>query len=348
MINRVFFPLRSNVGWFQEPSLEQEISNRIKQAILLYDELVIEDGTFQASILEDGAVKNHFPPGTISEKSRTIEYERDIKESNITFTITPHTKEKKGNTGVLLHGRSSARYKVDYFQIFKDIDVSSYEFLKIITINQTKLPSEAKSLAKINSFNDRTAFKNLDTNPFLRDLVIESLNFDIVTSILLKSAIVLDSKHCELLYQKARRESKNVSSVNEEVVVRKLIEFAAPNFNDLSVEQVIKLRKDSLWSDFRNFVSCLINNLKDEPELLTNESAFSEAVHKQIHKSMFDELKKKYPSGWGLTLDVGFGLTSLIPGYGIIPTIASAAKSGYEHYKNKSGWFAFLMNLNKQ
>lgn len=52
--NRVFLPLRSNVGWFQSVNLKNMISNRVKEAILIYDELYIEDGTFQATILEDG------------------------------------------------------------------------------------------------------------------------------------------------------------------------------------------------------------------------------------------------------------------------------------------------------
>ena len=81
--NRVFLPLRSNIGWFQSANLKNMISNRVKEAILIYDELYIEDGTFQATIFENGSFSPYFPPGFVSPDERTIECERDLKPTRM-------------------------------------------------------------------------------------------------------------------------------------------------------------------------------------------------------------------------------------------------------------------------
>jgi len=72
--NRVFLPLKSNIGWFQSLDLRDDISNRIKESILLYDELYIEDGTYQAEIVEgySDPVEFYNPPGFIPPEQRTI------------------------------------------------------------------------------------------------------------------------------------------------------------------------------------------------------------------------------------------------------------------------------------
>ncbi len=111
-LNRVFFPLRSNVGWFQSADLRSQMADRVKQALLIYDEIVVEDGTFMAAITEHGSSAPYLPPGYLADDERVIEFVRDLKPDNLIIGIGP---DGQMPTDYVNYGMTSARYKIDYF-----------------------------------------------------------------------------------------------------------------------------------------------------------------------------------------------------------------------------------------
>ena len=130
-----------------------------------------------------------------------------------------------------------------------------------------------------------------------------------------------------------------------QVVVRRLLSVAAPNFSTLSMEQVLDLREDSLWRDFRNHVSDVLSSISVAPEVLIDERAFEDLVRSKIEQDFFEALKAKHTTGKRLSVDLGLGVTSLIPLYGLLATVASMTKSIDQYQKDRSGWFAFLLKL---
>jgi hypothetical protein len=122
-LSRVFLPLRSNIGWFQSSDLRNAVSNRVKESILLYDELYIEDGTFRADIVDGypGPITWYYPPGFIPLEWRTIE-ECDLKPTDMTIGIGPDGATSP--TAIVVNGNASTRFKIDYYEIFKNIELS--------------------------------------------------------------------------------------------------------------------------------------------------------------------------------------------------------------------------------
>src|SRR6266536_3587599 len=57
-----FFPLRSNVGYFDTPQEYLSLIGRIKQASLLYDYLVFEEGIYTATVWDSGVFDYWMPP----------------------------------------------------------------------------------------------------------------------------------------------------------------------------------------------------------------------------------------------------------------------------------------------
>lgn len=325
-LNRVFFPLRSNVGWFQSADLRSQISDRMKEALLVYDEIIIEDGTFMAAITEHGSSAPYLPPGYLSNDERTIEFERDLKPDELVIGIGDEGQMPKDFYNF---GMTSARYKIDYFDLFRNTDLSSHTFIKQYVIQDLAFPGEAKKLIQRNSFEDKSRFTDIHPNTFARDLVIDSLNRDLIVSILLKSAIVLDPDHRTLLQRKSQipKDGVQLSEVKEQVVVRRLLSIAAPNFSALSIEQVFELRYDPLWQDFRSYVGEVLDSISSDPEMLLDEKAIDNLVRTKIERDLFQARKEKHMTGRKLAIDLSFGLTSLIPGYGLIPTIAGMEKN---------------------
>jgi hypothetical protein len=100
--NRVLFPLRSNIGWFQSSELQEEIAKNIKQSLLLYDEIYIEDGTLFAEVKQNGSSVAFAPPGRLAKDQRSIEYQ----------DLAPSDKPTKIDSIEVLTGESIARFKI--------------------------------------------------------------------------------------------------------------------------------------------------------------------------------------------------------------------------------------------
>jgi len=346
-LRRVFFPLKSNIAWFRGDELRKEINNRIKQAVLLYDQLLIEDGTFEANVLKVGSSSFYLPPGCVPPDRRLIEFERDLAPTTITLSIQPHGKSQKTP---LLHGETTQRFKVDYFTIFKNLDLSSCDFIKLIVVPRNEFPQEAKSIIAQSTSRDKARFTSFHKSQFLNDLIIKNLNNDLVTSIWLRSAVVLDSMHHDLLKKKCLlpQEAFKFFPIKEEAVLRELFSVTVPDFDQLSLQEVIALRQDKLWVDFREFVGRISDSVSQNPNMLIDYRDLQHEVTTAINRELFDELKNRHPTGIDLTVQLGLGLTSLIPGFGLISTGISAANSVESYLQGKSGWFSFLLKLTKR
>jgi hypothetical protein len=316
------------------------MERRIKTAILLYNELIIEDGTYHADILETGSFCPYLPPGDLSDKERIILYERDIANRDVGFTFKLNSSSTEHQ---LLRGKTIARFKIDYFSIFKDIDKSLLEFIKFVCVDKTSFPREARDYLNKSNFRDKQLFKDLNEHVNIKNLVVENLNHDLITSILLKSAISLDSNHYKVLLKKCSQK-KDHSLVKEDIVLTKLLEISVPNFDILTINDVVKLRNDKLWQEFRIALSEISAKIVSDISIITDKREIENQVLNLITRAFSDELNKRYKKK-KIYLDIGLGLTAMIPGYGLIPSGIGIASSLYENYKEHSGWYAFLMKL---
>lgn len=112
-LHKVYFPLRSNIGWFQNIDLQREITNRVKQALLFYDELIIEDGTFEAEIVDNGGFYPYHPPGSLSSEYRTIEYERDIKQTDMFLAVGQNDSSPR-HAVIIVKAATFITYNIPY------------------------------------------------------------------------------------------------------------------------------------------------------------------------------------------------------------------------------------------
>lgn len=347
--NRVFFPLRSNIGWFQSPDLKADISNRVKEAILIYDEIYIEDGTFESKIfaphVAPGAPWFYYPPGFISADERTIEYQRDIEPTIVTMGITP----EGGSPVTLYHGQCS-RFKIDYYEIFKDVDPSDFEFIRFLVLqNDYELPSDAKNIIRNQSDIDKDLFEDIHPDRALRNLLIDNLNHDIVASIWLNSAIVLDMNHTEIIKRKCNEvQGRFKSSFNPETAaIKQLLRIPAPDLSKTPMEDVLELRNDRKWENLRDYVTRTVSAIKEDPEICGNPDAVEEILHYEFEKELLEEFEKAIPSRLDLVVDIALGLMGTIPILSTIATALGISKSAKNYYDAQSIGLAFLMELKK-
>lgn len=154
-----------------------------------------------------------------------------------------------------------------------------------------------------------------------------------MTSILLRAAVIVDPRHEELLRKKCRipESAVRLRPVKEEVALHHLLSVAVPNFSEVSIERILELREDDLWHSFREFLRDIVSTIKADPEVLIDPQQLEGITHKRVDRVLFDELKKKYSTRSELAIDLGLGITSLIPGFGILPTLMSSTKSVHKY-----------------
>ncbi|MBU1469516.1 MAG: hypothetical protein KJ723_02375 [candidate division Zixibacteria bacterium] len=342
-MSKVFFPLRSNVEYFQNPDLRNSILDRLKHSILLYDEIVIEDGTYVAEITESGSYCPYFPPGTLPEHERLIVHERDIEPGRMQVGI-----QVKGQNEIatIMDGNTIARYKIDFHEFMKQVDLESCDFIRLVSVDKDRFPKQAQKAIKDSSRRDKYALTKIHQSTYLRNVYIENLNHDIVLSMLLNAAVVLDRKHSDVLRMKCANDKDLQAHQNpEEIALRQLLSIVVPDLRNHSIMDVLDLRKKQQWCDFRGFISDIVAEIAKEPQLLLAPSRVHNLISQRISKALFDKLKNKVRTGTQLLVDVGFGVTSLIPGFGAIPAVVSTLKSGEEYISDKSGWLAFLLKI---
>ena len=148
-----------------------------------------------------GSPKWYYPPGFLPKDERTIEYERDLKPTSIAIGIGHQGDIAPRET--ILQGNTIFRFKVDYYDLFKNLEISDYDFLKFIVLqNEYEIPSQAKDVIQKLSWDDKGTFEDLHPDIFMRYLIIDNINHDLVVSILLNSAVIMDSGHEDLLKRK--------------------------------------------------------------------------------------------------------------------------------------------------
>jgi len=333
--NRVLFPLRSNIGLFQSSELQEEIAKNIKQSLLLYDEIYIEDGTLFAEVKQSGSSVAFAPPGRVAKDERSIECQ----------DLAPSDKPTKIDSLEILTGESIARFKIDYYKIFEGIDRSDFDFIKFVSFD---IPREFNKIIKQQTREDEKRLGNLGMPRPLRDLIISNLNHDIMLSLSLKSALILDSTHHQLIEEKCaysprlKRTGSPVPSA-----LHKLMQFPAPDFSRMTMDQVLELREEAGLHELRNAVTNIVSTVQDNPEIFNDPTRLEKAINRECDLAIFKELEKLHSSGRGTAIDLALSGASFLPVVGAIPGAISAGKTLYKYLDERDNWTAFLIKLGK-
>jgi len=244
---KVFFPLKTNTGWFQSPDLKEQLVKQFKQAVLLYDEIIIEDGTYQAVVGQRGSFDVLIPPNGIPVEQRTIGFKDLSDEKPVFLAIIPDQDKNKTTTITL--GTCRRRVTVDYYELIKDIDLESADFIKLVTVNEHLFSPELKTQMQDESRRDEEKMKGQITESFLRGLLCKNMNRDLAVSIYLGAPLFVDYEHKSLLLSKSSFFNKEVcfTDIPEEAVLRNLVSLNIPSFDGLTIARVVELRHDRHW-----------------------------------------------------------------------------------------------------
>lgn len=345
-MNRIFFPLRSNAGWFANTNLTDRIEQHLKRSILLFDEIILEDGGLVVVVGQRGKGHIDFPPGSRPDHERKIKVIIGPNGGGgVQIAFTPN--DGSYQTQTIDYGPSQRLISIDYYEIFQKHRLGQYDFIKKWYMVDKHFSAECKAIMRAETQKDKKSLAKIFDNQFEVDALSEHINRDIMSSLILDSPLVVDPEYSDILRMKSQRSNSApvFSTIPEEAVFRRIVETFCPDFAQLNVEQVVELRNLTSWTDFRRQISEVASEARADPDRLKNEDQFGEFVSKQISASLLYELEKQRMNKMKLGIDLAMGAFSALPGVGLVSSAAGAGMSVHKYINDQMNWSAFLSSI---
>jgi hypothetical protein len=341
-LSRVIFPLRTNIKSLQRWG-DNDISKKIKQSFILYDEVIFEAGTFRFSGAERFVLEGYVPWSEENSKEavlRDLEKIENRQEAGYITVLDGKTHAEKHKHKVEKKNEFVADFRV--VDVLSELESGSYgkevDFVKYAVIEKTKdywntiNENTAKDLANA-GFADLV---RMTYGPMLAIRLLNNLNDSLAISHFFKVPVTLDAMHTTLL------KSKTQSQVGLDFsILDRLAQFAIPDFGDFSIEKLLKLRKHRAIQSFRKLIA------KISSEIQSGSSLNIEALYNQ---ELLKQIKEIAPSGKEVALDVCLGALSSIPNplVSISATIADIGKGVKEYNDFAANWLSFILTAREQ
>jgi len=337
-MSSILFPLRTNIKSLQRWGPNYDISARIKQSMILYDEVILETGTYLYS-KSDRFVLHDFDQwneentkGNVLKRMEEIEKKQG--ESYITV-IDGKTGAEKSKYKVEKQDRFVADYRT--VDVLSEIESESYgkegEFLKYAYVLRKKKHRDSINLINKKDLENRkfaeTARRIYGDIPLVG--LLSNLNDSLALSHLFKMPITVDVLHAPLLKIKAK------SKIGLEFsILDRLAEMRIPDFSTLNLDNLLELRKDKAINSFRELIGKINSQLQ-------SESTYG--IDQLFMKELLEEIKEVVPTRRNIALEASLGTLSLIPVplIGIATTIFDVGKELKEYKDFATNWLSFVL-----
>lgn len=336
-MSSVIFPLRTNIKSLQSWG-DNDISKRIKQSFVLYDEVIFEAGTFRFSGAEGFVLEGFVPWRKQNSKDvvlRDLENIENRQEDGYIRVFDGKTHAEKYKYKVEKRNEFIADFRT--VELLSEIASGNYgrevDFVKYAVIQREKEywntinNNVAKDLAN-KEFAD-LARKTYGPMPTIR--LLNNLNDSLAMSHFLKMPVTLDAMHTALL------KSKTQSQVGIDFsILERLSQIGVPDFGEFSLEKLLKLRKDKAIRSFRNLIA------KIGSQVQSGTGLSIEALYNQ---DLLEQVEQIAPSKKKIALDVCLGALSSVPCplVEVAATVADIGKALKEYSNFATSWLSFII-----
>lgn len=319
-VNDVYFPLRSNIDFFENKSNQPDFISKIKQSILLYNTLYFDAGAYSISCGENGSFSNYYPPEHIEP------LDLDVPDSTSRGFYVGMREEPNGKTVVpIRYSEKSKNYLVCFQNIISDMGLENEKF---INYKIPELNKEGKNILSKTNWNTREYKKYIEGYSFCKSKVLENFNHSLIVSTDINASPMLDKLHDKLIENITmdvfKAADMRIEIFNE---INDLFKFTLPNFSSLPVNEILDIRKDKLFENIRQ------NILKINNAIINGD--YNKSDSKALFmKELMDEAREIGPNNGKIVLNGLLLMMSLVPD----PTIGSVG--------NAISFGSFLKDLN--
>jgi hypothetical protein len=338
-----WFPLRSNIAYFETTGPILGIEARIKQMAMLSDELLFEPGVLDVTISDEGSWDMHSPVGQLSEED--IRERRRVVTAGepVGFFIGPESVPGRPAPPEAMHqiigGKLARSFVAEYHLLAQESGLEDQPWVHF-GVPKPELEVVAKEVTRElerKAFFEKRQMPTLSGNSWLDDYLRKGLNIDIGRGAALEMPVMLDQLHAPILQWRA--EHAETEQRPEPVPGAEALHLWAPNFTELEWKDIIKLHDHDAIGELRQKLveaeSTVAGLAEPERQLALKDIGYQASL---------DALRSR-TTKW---LDVGIDLAvesvvDLVPYGGLA---YSAVSGGAKLHKDKTEWTAILLALN--
>lgn len=239
-MRRIFFPLKTGVELFEDRASPEAVT-RAKEAAVLYDEVIFEDGLYDATITPDGSTNFWVPPSQMSP-----ELLRDTRRpvrvgSPMTLAVGAESEPGKPaeRMAVVFQGEVSARYVSEFYSgIIQDLAKFEPPWARKVVIGGSEtaaaLGAEAHETIRQLNFSD-LGDKDLlpETESFLRSFIYQSFNRDCVLAAALGASFSVTPLFAPMVTRRG---------IQADLAGSEALSIVVPNLASVPWEAVIEYR----------------------------------------------------------------------------------------------------------
>ena len=327
-MNGIYFPLWSNIDFFENKSKQPDLIKRIKLSTLMYDKLYFDSGIYSLTCSENGSFSSISP----------YQGENPLPEESIKKTCIMGKNEETGQTFTIIPPGESRHFAESFEHVMHELGLYDENFIEF----QTKeLNDEGERLLN-EAINKTEGYKEFIEGPtYFKESILKNFH----TSLLMSYGVapmMVDNIHQSVLTNMDINHLNLDLSLEVLNRVNKLLKCRIPDFSSMETQEILDLRKDPLFKKFRTKLFDINNSLTKKDISKLNGSD----IDSLFMDEYISEMKEFAPSKKEVVVNGALGVAGLFPVVGTIASVASLAYTGKAlktvHDYNSS-WLAFVM-----
>jgi hypothetical protein len=342
---RIWFPLHSNVAYFETTGPRLDLAGRVKEMAILAEELFFEPGVLDVNVAEHGLSSLWLPPGTLTDeeirKRRTA-----AKGGRFFFGIAAQEgpgQPAEAPTHAVVDGPLQQGFFAEY-----ELSLREWGLEDVGWVTLGSIPDEAEAAAKeIASEEDRREWPGRDLptlsdNSFLDDRMKKDLNLDLARGAVMETPVVVDELHAPMLEHKTQRASQ---FEGRDVPGSSALRAWVPAFHTVPWKDILALHDHDAIGAFREKLIYAEEAVADLPEP-DRPAALKDIGFDELVK----EIQERVPTRGRVALEVGTSLMLdlLSAGVPFLGTAAAGLKGLAELQREQMEWTAVLLTLRER
>jgi hypothetical protein len=339
-MTRAYLPLRSSVEWFENPESPEPVT-RAKQAAVLYDEVVFEDGLLDASLTTQGSFVHYLHPGSFTEEDiRRVRRAPGAGEGfEIKIGIQPLANEPAPPESMIsfIRGQYTAKYTAEWrtgvIDALKEFRPSWAAMLEMPDerLSEVGLGQVVAQLAQ-----ELEADAVAASDPIQRSFIVQSFSRDVAVAASMDATLQVTAMFEPLLAAEAKS-----LSVAADPSGRTALGIVVPNVASLPWEAIVEFRDHAGSQEARTKLREVEERVHSGDPADVDE--FRRRVSIEVTDLMFSAISELRGSvGKDLAKEALNTSVSWIP---FASNIASAAEMAVEAIQRRRSWHAALLKI---
>lgn len=338
-MTHAYFPLRSSVELFKDPTSPEPVS-RAKHAAIVYDKITFEIGMFETTITEEGAFSRVVAPDSITDEDRRHARRVIGKGEGVRIDVKIDGEEDEPalEMAPFFSGQVVAKYASEWHTgVLDELRRTRPSWVKLISVSDDTIRDKglAPVVAEIKrSLEEANSADRADV--MHSSFVIDALSRDAAVAATLGASVLVTSLFRPILF--------DVEGVSADRQGQAVLEIFVPDVAELPWEAISEFREHAGSQDARGKLRSIEERAAaDGPE----PSDFTRRVAEEITSDLLAAMKEQRGNAAEkIAKDAANTGVSFLPFVGpFLGPGVSLSETVAEVVKDRRSWRAALMQL---